>query len=429
MRILHVIASLAPRYGGPSQVCLELCRELARHGEHVAIYTTNIDGPEQLQVPLQEPVWQDGVEVHYFPVQAPRYYKFSVPLAKALKTAIPTYDIVHIHSLYLFPSTVAARYCRRFGVPYLIRPHGTLDPYLFRRHRGRKWLYEQLFEWRNLNRAAAIHFTSAEEQALTCSLGLQAPGVVVPNGVFCLGYAELPAAGTFRALWPETQGKQIILFLGRLHFKKGLDLLTQAFGQLGRTRNDVHLVVAGPDDDGYRRQVRRWLTTEGVAGKVTFTGMLQGEEKRAALRDATLFVLPSYSENFALAVVEAMAAGLPVVISHKVNIWREVATAKAGLVTKCDVRELHNALRALLDDPLRGKEMGQRGQQLVSDQFSWERVGRRMNTIYRQLLTQEEYRTAKKPTRRRWLGLGGRRTGELSSKEQDLAGRLRESKV
>lgn len=400
MRILHVIASLAPRYGGPSQACLELCRELAGRGECVALYTTNIDGREQLQVPLEEPVWKDGVEIRYFPVQTPRYYKFSLPLARALRAAIPTYDIVHIHSLYLFPSTVTAAYCRQFGVPYLVRPHGTLDPYLLRRHRGRKWLYEQLFEWRNLNQAAAIHFTSAEEQELTQPLGLRAPGVVVANGIYCRDYQVLPPPGTFRARWPETQGKQILLFLGRLHFKKGLDLLVQAFGQIGRKRSDVHLVLAGPDDDGYGTQVRRWLEAEGVLEKATFTGMLQGREKLAAFRDAALFVLPSYTENFGIAVVEAMASGLPVVISNKVNIWREVMTAKAGFVTKCDVREISDTLGTLLDNLLVGKEMGQRGRQLVSQQFSWETVGAQMGEIYRGLLAQRGLWVAKRQTNR-----------------------------
>ncbi len=394
MRILHVIASLAPRYGGPSKACLELCRELARRGEQVAIYTTNIDGDGQLDVPLDRPQWKDGIEIRYFPVQTPRYYKFSFPLARALKAAIAHYDIVHIHSLYLFPPTIAAYYCRRYGVPYLIRPHGTLDPYLFRRHRGRKWIYESLFERKNLNEAAAIHFTSLEEKELTRPLRIKTPGVVVPIGVDLPDYEAATPTGEFRAARPETQDKKIVLFLGRLNFKKGLDLLAKAFGQIGRRREDVQLILAGPDGDGYGAQIRQWLKAERVLGQTTFTGMLLGSQKMSAFRDADVFVLPSYTENFGIAVVEAMASGLPVVISNKINIWREVAEARAGLVVNCDVHEISNALLTLLVDPMRGKEMGKRGRRLVEKRFTWETVGEQMVQEYRQILSRRDFLTA-----------------------------------
>ncbi len=394
MKILHVIAALAPRYGGPSKACLELCRELARRGEQVAIYTTNIDGDGQLDVPLDRPQWKDGIEIRYFPVQTPRYYKFSLPLARALKASIAHYDIVHIHSLYLFPSTVAAHYCRRYRVPYLIRPHGTLDPYLFRRHRGRKWIYERLFERKNLNEAAAIHFTSLEEKELTRPLRIKAPGVVVPIGVDLQDYEAATPTGAFRVAQPETQGKKIILFLGRLNFKKGLDLLAKAFGQIGRRREDVQLILAGPDGDGYGAQIRQWLKAERVLGQTTFTGMLLGSQKMSAFRDADVFVLPSYTENFGIAVVEAMASGLPVVISNKINIWREVAEARAGLVVNCDVQEISSALLTLLVDPMRGKEMGKRGRRLVEKRFTWETVGEQMVQVYRQILSRRTCLTA-----------------------------------
>jgi glycosyltransferase involved in cell wall biosynthesis len=402
LKILHVIASLAPRYGGPSKVCLELCRELARRGEQVAIYTTNIDGDGELDVPLGTPLVKDGIEIGYFTVQTPRYYKFSIPLARALKAAIPEYDLVHIHSLYLFPSTVAAYYSRHYGVPYLIRPHGTLDPYLFRRHRGRKWIYERLFEWRNLNNAAAVHFTTVEEHELTCPLGLKAPGVVVPPGVNLQDYADIPPVGTFMAAHPETYGKKIILYLGRLNFKKGLDLLAKAFGEVVRERDDVHLVLAGPDDDGYGAEVRQWLVADGVIGKCTFTGMLLGADKLAAFSDADVFVLPSYTENFGVAVVEAMVCGLPVVISNKVNIWREVAQAHAGLVVNCDAQEVSNALLTLLEDPLHGKEMGRRGRWLVEERFTWEVVGEQMVQVYHQILSKRNLPTMRSQAAGSW---------------------------
>jgi len=387
LRILHVIASLAPRYGGPSQVCVELCQELARAGEHVSIYTTNLDGPGTLDVPCQVPVWVNGVEVRYFPVQSPRRYALSLPMARALRWTIPEQDLVHNHSLYFFPTTVSAHLCRRAGVPYVVRPHGTLDPYHFRHHRGRKWVYERLFEWRNLNRAAAIHFTTREEQELTRPLGLTAPGVVVSPGVHAERYQDGDRTGAaFRDEWPKTRGRRIVLFLGRLTEKKGLDLLVAAFGQLARQREDVHLVLAGPDNDGYGRTVRRWLEAERILDRSTFTGMLLGSRKHAALRAADLFALPSYTENFGVAVVEAMASGLPIVISNRVNIWREVADAGAGLVVNCDVGEVARAMASVLSDPAARTTMGERARRLVAERFTWPAAGKRMVEVYREIV-------------------------------------------
>jgi glycosyltransferase involved in cell wall biosynthesis len=385
LRILHVIASLAPRYGGPSQVCLELCGELARRGERVSIFTTDIDGAGRLDLPRQHPERAGGADVRSFPVQWPRRYVTSWPLARALRRAIPEHDIVHIHSLYLFPSTVAAHYCRRADVPYLVRPHGTLDPYMFRRHRARKWVYERLFEWRNLQRAAALHFTSLEEQELTRPLRLRAPGVVVPPGVHVERYAGPTAEGGTPAPWEEAPGRRVIHFLGRLNFKKGLDLLARAFADLARRRRDLHLVLAGPDDEGYGREVRGWLAEAGVLERCTFTGMLLGAPKLAALHRADVFVLPSYSENFGVAVVEAMACGLPVVVSDRVNIWREIAQARAGRVVPCEAAAVTRGLAAVLDDPRR-RDMGERGRLLVAERFTWAAAGARMLAAYHGIL-------------------------------------------
>jgi len=258
---------------------------------------------------------------------------------------------------------------------------------MFRRHRARKWLYERLFEWRNLNGAAAIHFTTLEEQSLTRPLRLKAPGLVVPIGVELREFDTAPLSSTLRAAHPETHGKKIVLFLGRLNFKKGLDLLVEAFAEVHRQRHDVHLMLVGPDDDGYGIQIRRWLQARNLLEHTTLTGMLSGAAKLAAFRDADTFVLPSYTENFGIAVVEAMASGLAVVISNRVNIWRDVAHAKAGLVVDCNAHQLSQALLTLLNDPTLGKEMGKRGRQLVEERFTRESVAEQMIQGYRQVLS------------------------------------------
>ena len=202
--------------------------------------------------------------MRYFPVESPRAYVMSWPMARALRRAIPEHDLVHIHSLYLFPSTIAAHYVRRFRIPYVVQPHGALDPFLFQRHRGRKWTYERLIEWRNLNEAAAIHFKTPEERELTRPLGLRAPGVVIPNrrvpGALCSRFDPADSSGPLI----RRRGADVSFSSsGASNFKKGLDLLVEAFARLARQRDDIRLILAGPDADGYGSLVRSWLGRRG----------------------------------------------------------------------------------------------------------------------------------------------------------------------
>ncbi|MQY59458.1 MAG: glycosyltransferase, partial [Clostridia bacterium] len=182
------------------------------------------------------------------------------------------------------------------------------------------------------------------------------------------------------------RGKKIILFLSRINFKKGLDILARAFGEVARKRDDVYLVLAGPDNEGYGAKVRAWLQEEGALGRSIFTGMLLGEEKLAALRDSDIFVLPSYTENFGIAVVEAMACGLPVIISNKVNIWGEVSEVGAGIITDCDSHQVAETIARLLDDRNLREEMGERGKKLVEEKYTWPEVAKEMIEVYEQIL-------------------------------------------
>jgi len=401
MKILHVIANLAPRYGGPSKACWEMARAVAQLGHQVSIYTTNQDGPKLLPVPTDRPVWREGVEVRYFPIHPPRFWGASWGLARALRQEIKGVDLVHVHSLYLFHDLVSGRYCRIFGVPYLIQPHGTLDPFIHRRHRGRKRFMEWGFQNRTLREAAAILFTTAEERELAAPFTFGTPGVVVPLGMDLDELAGMPEPGSFRRRHPEIGDKPIILFLGRINFKKGLDILAKAFGAVARRRQDVHLVIAGPDNEGWGARVRTWLAEEGVLGRTIFTGMLLGPDKLAVLRDASLFVLPSYSENFGLAVIEAMAASLPVIISDQVNIWREVETGRAGRVIPCDAGALADQILELLADPAAAAQMGRQGRALVAERFQWPRIARRLAEAYVRIIDEHRRNRERQQTQSR----------------------------
>jgi len=385
LRVLEIIEGLDEKDGGPPEACLQLCYHLSVLGHEVALYTCdrNLKKLGRAVVERKAP----NFHIRRFPALELGDYNISIPLAFALKKDVRSYDIVHINSLYKFSSTVAALYCRLYKVPYLVRPHGTLDPYIFRRHRLIKSIYEKMFEWQNLEHAAAVHFTAFEEMELVRPLRLKIRGVVVPLGVDANAFRISGVSGRFRAKWQITPSKNIILFLGRINFKKGLDLLVRAFSQISKCREDLHLVLAGPDDEGYGAKVRHWLVREGALSKTTFTGIVAGSDKLDILAAAQLFVLPSYTENFGLAVVEAMAAGLPVVISNRVNIWHEIFEAHAGVVVNCDAEELAGAMERLLLNPVDAKEMGERARRLVKERFTWERVAPLMIELYRNILS------------------------------------------
>ncbi len=387
IRILHVIASIAARTGGPAKAALDMARAVAALGHEVAIYTTDreMEPAERLRLASGR---QDGVELRVFPQHAPRLFATSFPLARALAEAIPRADVVHLHSLYLFHTWIAARLCRRHGVPYLLRPHGTLDPYLWRRHRLRKSVLETLFQNRVLREAAALHYTAEEEMRLAAPYAHNPRGVVIPNGLDLSEYAELPAPGGFRARYPEIGGRRIVLFLSRLNFKKGLDVLIPGFARAARRHDDLHLVIAGPDD-GQLAAAQEWVAAEGVGGRTTFVGLLDHRAKLACFRDAAMFVLPSYSENFGLAIVEALACGVPVAISDRVNIWREIEGAEAGLVAPPTADDVARQIETLAADPARAAAMGERGKALVAEKFSWARIARDLETVYRSIAAQK----------------------------------------
>jgi len=385
LKILHIIPSVAATDGGPAKAVVEMCCDANRRGADAEIYTTNLDGRSTHQQPCGTSLKIRGARITYFPVAASIFYKISPQLAVALRKKIPESDVVHIHSLYQFPSTVAAYYCRKFEVPYIVRPHGTLDPFLYRRHRVRKWLYEFLLERRNLRDAAAVHFVTHEEMRLAQQSRLQFNPVVVPFGVDLKEIPQHRNRAAMEAIWPMTAGKKVILFLGRVNFKKGLDILARAFGQIGRARNDTILMIAGPDHEGYGARVRGWLQDEGVVDKAIFTGMLVRERKEAVLAGASTFALSSYTENFGIAVVEAMAAGIPVVISRAVNISETVRSFEAGIVVGDDPEELASALKQLLDDPTFAQRTGNCGRRLVHELFTWEAAGPKLMDLYVQV--------------------------------------------
>lgn len=378
MRILHVIADLERERGGPAHVAVELAELMARRGHQVTVVATDRGLPPEFRSPA-EPRRRAVIEA--YPIAAPRFWGTSWAMRRRLARLIPETDVVHLHSLYLFHDWVTGTYCRRYRVPYILRPHGTLDPFLYRRHRWRKWLLERLFQDEVQRRAAFMHYTTEEERRLAAPYALNPRSWVVPIGID-LGAFDGPRPRKLRERYPEIGDRKVVLFFGRLNFKKGLDVTIKAFAELARERDDVFLLLAGPDG-GLERQARQWVAEAGLGGRALFTGMVTGEDKQTVLAGSEVFLLPSQAENFGLSVIEAAACGLPVIISDRVNLWREIDQAKAGLVAPPAPDAFARHLRWVLEHPQEAREMGRRAAALVRRDFGWDALAPRYEAMYR----------------------------------------------
>jgi len=289
-------------------------------------------------------------------------------------------DVVHIHEMWHHPHFATARACKSLGVPFIVSPHGSLDPWALASKRLKKRLYSAIWQRRLLGRAAAAHALTGTERSQLRDYGYSGPVSVIPNGIDVDEFQRPAAPGVMDDRFPELRGKKVILFLGRLHEKKGLDVLVRAFARLHGTRPDTHLLIVGPDD-GYETDVRRMIGEAGIEGSVTLTGSLDGDDRLAAMARADVYALPSYSEGFSVGVLEALAAGLPVVIST-FCYFPEVETAGAGLITEPDVEQVGTALSAVIDDPGLADRMGKAGRNLVHTGYSWESVASSFIELY-----------------------------------------------
>ncbi len=384
LKILHVIPSVAAVHGGPSVMIGMMARGLSQSGFDVHIATTNDDGAEKFPVPLGEPVLRDGLTYWYFDRQT-QFYKFSMPLSRWLSKHVSDYRLVHIHALFSHSSYAAAHWARRRKVPYIVRPLGVLNRWgMENRRPWLKNLSYRLLESRILKHAALIHYTSEQERDEAALLGVKAESVIVPNPVPTASGTALP--GSFRAVHPELAGREIILFLSRFDRKKGLELLLPAFARVHQRIPSAALVLAGSGDASLVDELKTQARALGIADDILWAGFLQNEAKLAAFAAAAVFVLPSWSENFGVAVIEAMAAGCPVVVTDQVAVHTDIAANKAGYVVPCDVEALAGALLEMLEDQPARAIMGLNGKCLTQTHYSPAAVTAKLTAAYRSIL-------------------------------------------
>lgn len=356
--------------GGPRNL-IGLVRSLTEHGVDTTLLTTNADAGGRLDVPLNQRVIMDGAAHIFHDVSAiGGRYGLAPSMVRTLRRMMGTCDLVHIHWLYNFSCIAAARVALAAGVPFVVQPHGSLDPHLRRKNWLVKDVYMATVGRPLLRKAAAVVFDTPEE-GLLASYGPRRPEWVVPTGIDRAQFERLPPRGTFRTAFPVVDGP-FLLFLGRLSPQKGLDLLLGAFERVLRTQPNLWLVIAGPDYRGYESQVRNLARQIGVAHRVLFTGMLTHEMKLAAFVDAELFVLPSYAENFGTVIMEALICGLPVLVSDQVNVHRELSAAGVATVVQCSVDSVAGGIESTLADTGASRRIATLGPAFVKAHYVWD---------------------------------------------------------
>ena len=366
MKVLHVIPSVAERSGGPATAIVPMCRALVQQGVEVQLISTGI----------QKATEYKGVPAHLFPVELGESFKYSRPLASWLNTNIRHFDLAHVHAVFNHSSVAAARACRRTGVPYVIRPLGTLDPWSMTQKSLRKRVFWQLAGKRMMQSAAAVHYTSEAEKLATERLTGLNHGSVVPLGI------ETTATLSREVLtqhFPSLASDPYVLVLSRLHPKKGLDVLIEAF--LSLPFSNWRLVLAGDGPEEYVSKLKRMASDT----RILFTGWVDGEQKNALLSCASLLALPSHQENFGLCVMEALSHSVPVLVSPGVNLAPQISTANAGWVAAIDKAALTTKLAEALSDEAELTKRGRAGQEL-SRQYSWENAARQLVQLYQSIL-------------------------------------------
>lgn len=383
--MLSVVPSMAQKTGGPAigqvQATLAMGAQVRR-----SIFCTDAAQPAsatKFDRITQESLTEgaDRIDVRVFPTRRPRSFAYSPAMFRAIGNKIGDVDLVTIHSLNLFPQFAAYMHAHRSGTPYIVTPHGALDPWLKRNSPKRKAINNFIWQSRMLSQASALHFTTDEESRLVADLAPGVPRYIVPNGVQVDDFRRLPGRQEFREKFLDGYPGSIILFLGRIAKKKGLDLLLASFARI-QVADSALLVIVGPDDENLIGALTRQAAELGVGNKVRFVGELYGDDQRAALASADIWALTSYTENFGNAVLEAMAAGLPVVISSAVNVAPDVAAFEAGCVTSLDADEIAFCIRRLLANPAERARLGKRAQ-IFAVRYDWSTVAGQLIDMYR----------------------------------------------
>ena len=376
MRALHVVPSLDDHMGGSVHAAVALAAHLDVHADvETELASTEQPGDDHAYLDRMAP----DVAIHRFPRSWPAGRFQSRGLARWLEQSVASFDLVHLHGVFHAPALHVRRACRSAGVPYVLQPHGQLDPFDLAKHRLQKRLYGPIAVRPLVAAAEVVVCTTELEAERLVTYGATTRTAVVPLPVTPPGPGDGPAFRTRHGVPPEAT---VVLFLSRLDVKKGLDLLVAAMADL-----DAWLVVAGSGDPEVSAGLDRALAGTPLGRRTVRVGFISGAEKDDAFAAADVFALPSRNENFGIVVVEAMAAGLPVVVSDETYLHGEVSGAGAGAVCRVDAVSCRDALAPLVADAARRADAGHRARDLAARRFAPAAATSAMVELYRSLPT------------------------------------------
>jgi glycosyltransferase involved in cell wall biosynthesis len=387
MRILHVIPYMHPSAGGPPVVVENFVREATTLGHLSEIISTPLFCEGDQQSILQR---LNEVAQTTFLRGSRAFALWRGPARYRISESIRTTDIVHLHTLWNPINILVRQECDRYRRPYVLMPHGMLDSYSLKVKRWRKALYFWAVERTNILAAQRLIYTTEEEARLAATGVLPLPkGVVIPLGGDAPADNSAALASEFLERFPRTRGRRQLLFLGRLHFKKGLDRILAVLPWIVENFPDVLLTIVGDGTPQFEAMLRSRIVTEGLESHVMLTGRLDGAAKWGAYASAELFLLPSRQENFAITVAEAMQMGVPVVVSNKVNTWPYVKEACAGIVVDEEriVSGLQDSIFLLMRDMGSRRLMGKRGQDFARRNLTWSGAAKCLVKCYEEVLT------------------------------------------
>lgn len=392
LKILHVIPSVSPVRGGPSQAILEMVRGLRAQGVDADIITTDDNGVDQLDVPTDDWVEYNGVPVRFFRrssffnISRIKEFSFSSAFAMWLDRNIAKYELIHVHAVFSFPSTIAMSIARKHNIPYIVRPLGQLCEWSLRQSALKKKLYLKAIERNNLEHSQGLHFTSEQEKKEAEKLGLMAHSFIIPHGLD-FSPTVYDARRKLREKYNFPDDEKVILFLSRIHPKKGLDYLIRSLANM--KEYSFRFVLAGSGDADFEAKVRTLLKEVELDTRTLFTGFVKGEAKDILLQGADLYALTSHSENFGVAVLEALAAGLPTIVTPGVALSAEIEKHRLGYVSELCIDAITSALETYFSDPKAGTEMGKKARQFTLNKYTWERNSIDLIQLYKSVLDKQ----------------------------------------
>lgn len=373
MKILHIVTSIENKSAGPSYSVPSLCKALIRNGCSIKLLCLGNDDSNKEDIDFDVEFFP---RTGFFGKRLASVLGSSLPMKNRIKDLAGEYDLIHSHMLWKMPNIYPGEICKNSRVPLVISPRGTLSKWALKHNNWKKQLSMLIGQKNTLEIASMFHVTAESEKNDVIEFGLN-PSMfsVVPNGI------DIPDLIT-------KDKKKRVVFLSRIHQKKGIDILIKAWGNIFREYKDWELAIVGPDDGEYARQLKN-LVEKSEVGNITFTGKIYGEEKNHFLQESSLFVLPTHSENFGMVVAESLANRTPVICS-KGAPWQGLIENECGWWIENNQEQLETTLKTALSLPLSDLEvMGNRGRDWMVEDFSWDRVAKKMKADYEQLIAKQ----------------------------------------